>query len=175
MTLHIGMDCGIEAVGDAEHWLHEIVDRLGLPADSGLIACTHLVREPWPHVALSLALPRGFATTALPDVPARFAAAAEHARAEHAARRSGRAVRYPGCERLTGLLTVAELLTTSAIDRVTVLGGAPADPATVIDTRGFVRPQWSDGLLTLVAAPAPGGRIAPFEVPNPTPCCAQHG
>jgi hypothetical protein len=27
---------------------------------------------------------------------------------------------------------------------------------------------------TLVAAPAPGGRIAPFEVPDPTPCCADH-
>jgi hypothetical protein len=28
--------------------------------------------------------------------------------------------------------------------------------------------------MTLLAMPAPGGRIAPAEVPNPTPCCADH-
>jgi hypothetical protein len=42
----------------------------------------------------------------------------------------------------------------------------------VVDTRGFVRPEWRDGRLTLIAAPAGLGRIAPFEVPDPTLCCA---
>jgi hypothetical protein len=47
-------------------------------------------------------------------------------------------------------------------------------PATEILTRDFVRPQWLDGRLTLITTPAAGDRIAPFEVPNPTPCCADH-
>jgi hypothetical protein len=48
------------------------------------------------------------------------------------------------------------------------------DPQTPVETDDFVRPQWVDGVLTLVATPAPGGRIAPFEVADPTPCCADH-
>ncbi len=68
------------------------------------------------------------------------------------------------------------LLDRSAIGAVRVIGGAAVipEPDTLVDTRDFVRPQWMDGVLTLVATPAPGGRIAPFEVPNPTPCCAAH-
>jgi hypothetical protein len=85
-------------------------------------------------------------------------------------------VLYPGVEALVGTVTVADLLAKSAIERITVLGSpgrAPA-PDTLVDTRDFVRPQWMDQRLTLVATPAAGGRIAPFEVPNPTPCCANH-
>ena len=56
------------------------------------------------------------------------------------------------------------------------LPGRPeADPAQLVDTRDFVRPHWIDGVLTLVTMPAAGDRLAPFEVPNPTPCCADHG
>ncbi|HYN95169.1 MAG TPA: hypothetical protein VES42_15075, partial [Pilimelia sp.] len=81
---------------------------------------------------------------------------------------------YPGRDRLVGELTVAELLSASAIDRVEVLGGSPPAPDTVLVTRDFVRPQWRTGALVLTATPAGGGRIAPFEVRNPTPCCADH-
>jgi hypothetical protein len=69
------------------------------------------------------------------------------------------------------------VLRASAIERVVVLGlpdRPEAPPDTVLDTRAFVRPQWMDGRLTLVAMPTPDGHIAPFEVPNPTPCCADH-
>ncbi|MFE9727753.1 hypothetical protein ACFYQ5_30350 [Streptomyces sp. NPDC005794] len=41
-------------------------------------------------------------------------------------------------------------------------------------TREFVRPQWRDGELVLAAMPAVGGTLVPFEVPDPTPCCADH-
>jgi hypothetical protein len=75
---------------------------------------------------------------------------------------------------LTGTVTVRDLLANSAIERVTVLGGGPAEPGQAVVTRDFVRPQWMDGVLTLVTTPAAGGRLAPFEVPNPTPCCADH-
>jgi hypothetical protein len=109
------------------------------------LACTHLVSSPHPHVVLSLAFTG-----------------------------SGRAVLYPGVELLVGTLSVAEVLELSAIDRVEVLGSGPADPATLIDTGDFVRPQWRDGVLTLTTTPAVGGRLVPFETRNPTPCCAAH-
>jgi hypothetical protein len=80
-------------------------------------------------------------------------------------------VLFAGVESLVGTVTVADLLAQSAIDRVTVLGGGAPDPATEIVTRDFVRPQWMDGALTLVVTAAPRGRLAPFEFPNPTPCC----
>ncbi|MFD0817483.1 hypothetical protein ACFQ0D_03925, partial [Micromonospora zhanjiangensis] len=96
------------------------------------------------------------------------------AAAHHAAGHAGRAVWFPGVRELTGVLPVATLLAVSAIDQVAVLGGPPAGPDTLLDTRDFVRPQYCDGRLVLTATPAPGGLIAPFEVPNPTPCCAAH-
>jgi hypothetical protein len=72
------------------------------------------------------------------------------------------------------VLTVTELLAASAVERVAVLGGPDGRPDTLVNTRAFVRSQWLDGRLTLITTPAPNGRIAPFEVPNPTPCCGGH-
>ena len=37
-----------------------------------------------------------------------------------------------------------------------------------------VHPQWQDGELVLTLMPAVGGVLVPFEVPDPTPCCADH-
>jgi hypothetical protein len=94
--------------------------------------------------------------------------AALDAAAEHAARRSGRAVLYPGVRRLVGRVTVAELIGKSAIERVVLHGSPDAEPApdVLVETRGYVRPQWMDGALTLVAVPAADGRIAPLEAPK---------
>jgi hypothetical protein len=167
-----GLSGGHESAGQAEHWLAELVTLLG--AVDGTVACTHIVRTPHPHVAVSLAVASTCEPTRLPPVAPDWTDAAEQARAEHAARRAGRAVVFPGVDRLVGTLTVAELLARSAIDRVVVLGGGDPDPDTLVDTREFVRPEWREGRLTLVATPAPGGRIAPFEVPNPPQCCADH-
>ncbi|MDG4791145.1 hypothetical protein O7626_35470 [Micromonospora sp. WMMD1102] len=165
-----GFSLGHRTDREAEHWLRGHVQPLGLP---GLVACTHLVRVPYPHVAISLAadtdLPAG-----LPGTDPGHRAAAGHAAAEHTARRSGRAVFFPGVPRLVGTLSVAELLAVSAVERVVQLGGLPVDPETPVETRDFVRPHWRDGLLTLVTMPVAGGRLAPFEVPEPTPCCADH-
>jgi hypothetical protein len=119
---------------------------------------------------VSLALPEDF-DAELPEVPDDLRASADQAAADHAAGRGGRAFLFAGVEHLTGTVTVGDLLARSAISRIKVLGGAAPDPATEIDTRDFVRPVWMDGELTLVATPAARGRLAPFEFPNPTPCC----
>jgi hypothetical protein len=161
---YVGISLGHGADREAEHWLHT----LGLPA--GVEACTHLARTPYPHVAVSLALPSTVDVN-LPEAPPELRPAADQGAAAHAERRGGRAVLFAGVEALVGTVTVADLVTHSAISRVKVLGGAEPDPATEIVTRDFVRPVWMDGELTLVATAAPRGRLAPFEFPNPTPCC----
>jgi hypothetical protein len=62
----------------------------------------------------------------------------------------------------------------NAIDEVRVLAGGVLPPAAVLATRDFCRPVYEAGALVLHALPAGPGRVAPFEVPNPTPCCAAH-
>ncbi|WP_405915805.1 hypothetical protein [Streptomyces sp. NBC_00728] len=107
--------------------------------------------------------------------PDELAAGAAHAAAEHTARTGGRAVLYPGAVALTGVLTVARLLELSAVERVAVLGAPEgAAPERRLVTRDHVRPEWREGHLVLTAMPAAGGTLAPFEVPDPTPCCADH-
>jgi hypothetical protein len=165
-----GLDLGHATTREAEHWLAD------LPPVPGLVACTHLVHQGNRRVVVTLAAPAGLDAVALPYPPDRSGeldGAARAAADDHAAGRAGRAVIYPGVERLVGVLSVAELVARSAITRVKLIGGADptVEPDTLVDTRDFVRPQWMDGELTLVATPAPAGRIAPFEVPNPTPCC----
>ena len=109
------------------------------------VACTHLRQSPHPHVAVTLDAAAG-----------------------------GRAVRFPGVDALVGTLRVAEVLASSAIDRIEVLGGTPAAELALLDTQDYVRPQWRDGDLVLTVMPAAGGRLVPFETRNPTPCCASH-
>jgi len=97
---------------------------------------------------------------------------AELAAQDHILRRYGRAVIYPGADRLTGTMRVEEVLAESAIERITVFDGAPpgaVDPPgdAKIDTRGHVRPQWSRGLLTLLVIPAADGLLVPYEGPPP--------
>jgi hypothetical protein len=92
----------------------------------------------------------------------------------HRWRTSGRVVVFPGSATVTGTTTVAQLLASTAIDRIQVLGHVQADPGTPLTTRDFVRPRWSDGDLVLHVQPAIGDTLVPFETPNPTPCCADH-
>lgn len=162
-------DTSVSALRTADHLLVRLAAELALP--EGAFGCTHLVRGDRPRVALSFTLPsepllrtaeerltaQGYEVTpGLPDAV-------------------GRAVLYPGAGTLTGTVTVGELLARSAIDRVTVLGSPDQPPAgQAMVTRDHVRPQWQDGELVLAAMPAVGGTLVPFEVPDPTPCCADH-
>lgn len=153
----VGVSLGHHTLAEADHWIQSL-------DPPPVLACTHLVAEPFPHVAISLLTAGSFVTVASLQAAADAAATG----------RSGRAVRFPGVERLTGDLTVAEILQRSSISRVDVLGSGPADPATVVETGDFIRPQFRDGELVLVATPAAGGRLVPFERRDPTPCCADH-
>ncbi|NUT18647.1 MAG: hypothetical protein HOV77_05640 [Hamadaea sp.] len=161
-----GLDLGHASVTEAEHWLRETAAGLGL---ADLVACTHLVHGDHPRVAVSLSAAGSWPLPVDVEVAVQVAAL-------HETRQGGRAVLYPGVDALVGTLPVAELLAVSAIQEVRVLGGpvSQPEPQTLVDTRDFVRPQYADGRLVLMAMPAPDGRIAPFEVPNPTPCCAFH-
>jgi hypothetical protein len=193
----LGIDAGSVSLREADHLLHHLVDRLGLPA--GTVGCTHLIRTGRPHAAISLALadpeaadptwerltalltapdqpPTGAALGNLQHGPSHLAHGAALATTEHTDRTAGRAVVYPGVEHLTGTVTVGEVLARSAITRIAVLGSPPGpDAAARIATRDHVRPEWRGGELTLTLVPAAGGLLAPFEVPNPTSCCSYHG
>ncbi|WP_030441751.1 hypothetical protein [Actinoplanes subtropicus] len=158
-----GYDLGHRGTVEAEHWLASLLSA----AEGSPVACTHLVHGPDPRVVVTI-------SGGAPPVAPSSTEAAAAAVADHAAGLAGRAVLFPGVRSLTGILPVATLLSESAIDEVVVLGGPPCEPDSRIDTRDFVRPQYRDGRLVLMATPAPGGLIAPFEVPNPTPCCANH-
>jgi len=193
----IGVDAGTASLREADHLVHRLADALALP--DGTTACTHLIRTAERRgTTVSFALPDAGAATAawqrlteLARTEADFGAVlggltygsaasagtAAPGAAEHARRSGGRAVLYPGAERLTGTVVLAELLATTAVERVVVLGAPGAegpDPGTPVLTRDHVRPEWREGVLTLVLVPAAGGTLAPFEVPNPTPCCADH-
>ncbi len=68
------------------------------------------------------------------------------------------------------------MLAGSSIEQVVVLAQAgDPSPDTLVVTNDHVRPQWRDGRVVLLTMPAAGGRLMPAEVPNPTPCCVDHG
>ncbi|MFD1117072.1 hypothetical protein [Sphaerisporangium aureirubrum] len=183
----LGLDTGSRTLTEAEHLLHDLVKGLGLPA--GTVACTHFVRtaEGPPHVACSVTVPDAPDPAALPggagtalgghrSGPAALPEGAARAAAAHTAGTGGRLVLFPGRDELTGTLGVADVVARSGIDRVVVLAQTedPA-PGTPLVTNDHVRPQWRDGEVVLFAMPAAGGRLMPAEVPDPTPCCADHG
>jgi hypothetical protein len=187
-----GINVGSRTLGEAEHLVHDLVAGLGIP--QGTVACTHLIRSGAAHIAVSVRLPPGadavwerltmFASTRQAGVtagprrlgPAELADAAAEAEAQHTARQAGRAVIYPGVTALAGTVTFGEVLAVSAITRVIVIGGEgePGERDRLL-TRDHVRPEWRDGALTLAITAVERGLFAPFEVPNPTPCCADHG
>ncbi|MFC8240335.1 hypothetical protein [Streptomyces chartreusis] len=163
------VDAGVRDLRAADHLLHTLAAELALP--EGVFGCTHLVRGERPRVALSLALP---SEPLLRTAQERLTAGG-HEVSPGAPDAVGRAVLYPGVSTLTGTLTIAEVLSRSAIDRVTVLGtpGHPS-PDTLLMTADHMRPTWQNTELVLTAMPAVGGTLVPFEVPEPTPCCADH-
>ncbi|MEV7339387.1 hypothetical protein [Streptomyces sp. NPDC093544] len=164
----IGVDTVVSALLEADHLLQTLAAELALPEDS--FGCTHLVRGDRPRVALSFAVPSGAALSVVRE----GLIAKGYEVSPEAPDAVGRAVLYPGVAQLTGTVTVAELLAGSAIDRVTVLGTGAPSPDQPLVTRDHVRPEWRDGALVLTAMPAAGGTLVPFEVPDPTPCCADH-
>lgn len=150
----VGVSLGHRELAEADHWI------LSLDPPPAW-ACTHLVREPSAHVAISLTGAAALDPSLTPSPQA-------------AAGVAGRAVLFPGVEKLVGTLSVAAVLELSAIDAVEVLGSGPADPDALLDTGDFIRPVHRAGRLVLTTTPAVGDRLVPFETRNPTPCCAAH-
>ena len=199
-----GIDLGTAHQRDADALLLDLAqDLAGLSAERGAAAdvcgsavlMTHrAVTAAGAHVALSVELDldaeqawdvlhaapqvrgreAGFFLAGRRSGPDDLADGAADAAASAILRSGGRAVRFPGADALTGVLTVAEVLARSAVDRVAVLAGGTARGDQVVRTRGFVRPTCSDGELVLLVQPAAGGTLVPFEVADPTPCCADH-
>ncbi|MFJ2257021.1 hypothetical protein ACIOKD_01550 [Streptomyces sp. NPDC087844] len=159
------IDADVRELRAADHLLLELAAEFALLESA--FGCTHLVRGERPRVILSF-------TTSTEDTARRLTAKGYEVTAG-APDEVGRAVVYPGSPELTGTLTIAELLARSAISRVVVLG-APGEPppSQPVVTRDHVRPQWQDGELVLTLQSAVGGVLVPFEVPDPTPCCADH-
>jgi len=84
---------------------------------------------------------------------------------------TGRCIRFDGQQRLTGKHRLADLVRDTGIDGVVAIG-ATLDLDTVIDTGGFVRPEYRDGDLVLLVERAAGGVFQPVEVEQPHECCA---
>ena len=82
---------------------------------------------------------------------------------------------FPGDEVLTGVVSVREILVRTAIDQVRGLAGTFPSLEDRVDTQEFVRPVVERGRLVLVVRPGHAAGLVPFEQPNPTPCCADHG
>ncbi|MBN1172290.1 MAG: hypothetical protein JXA67_08950 [Micromonosporaceae bacterium] len=194
MEFVLGLDLGHRTVPAADRWIQHVIAPLA--RSSSLTACTHVISRPYPHVTISIVCrgqievyrqlhalgkaafaadqrsapaedpPSGEPSASGPPTTPTAALAAN----DHALRRAGRAVVYPGVERLSGTLRIEEVLATSAIERVTVLDGGPpgsAEPPgdAKLDTRDYVRPQWSCGALTLLVRPTEIGHLVPFEGP----------
>lgn len=163
------VDTSVSDLRTADHLLVRLAAELALP--EGTFGCTHLVRGDRPRVALSFTL----ASEPLLRTAEERLAAQGYEVTPGLPDAVGRAVLYTGAGTLTGTVTVGELLARCAIDRVTVLGSQDQPPAgQPIVTRDHVRPQWQGAELVLAAMPAVGGTLVPFEVPDPTPCCADH-
>jgi hypothetical protein len=163
----IAFDEGWTTTTQAEHGTLDRVSGLGLRA---VLACTHFRPagdgRP-PRVATTVHV-AGSGTRPHPDPDL------DPLLAAHTSGRSGRAFVFPGMASLDQIVTVATVLSASAVDDVITLGGARARPSDRIDTQKYLRPEFSAGRLVLRTRPSVGVDLVPFEQPNPTPCCAAH-
>ncbi len=183
----VGLDAGSTSRDQIEHLISRAMAQLSDP----VMACTHIVQKPSPHWAASIrsagASPAAAELSAALDGAAVCVLAgggcvaglaaghegAELAATELLAGRAGRAVVFEGHDRLPDVVAVDELPGLCAIDEIVGLAGTPV-AGRLLHTRGFVRPELVDGRLVLLVRPY-GDDLAPFEVPEPTPCCAAHG
>ncbi|MDT4950201.1 MAG: hypothetical protein QOJ37_2796 [Pseudonocardiales bacterium] len=185
----VGVDAALPTTKAADELARRIRDLLG-DAVAPVIA-THFVSGfGLPHVALTVDAvsigQRAADLTTLDDLgaglwtdggscgSADLVGGAEQAVKAYRSGHGGRAVCFAGSDAVPPEVTVAELLAGTAIDAVAVLSGGDIDPATVVLTRGHLRPTWTAGRLVLAVERAAGGRLVPFETPTPTPCCADH-
>lgn len=199
-TTCVGLAAGQQDRSEMEHLLAVAVQLL----DGVVLACTHVVDGAWAASVettadvgrsgelWALLQEHGAADVAVcvrsrgddpriddPRVdvagPVGLRHAAGQASLELAGRLAGRAVLFPGQGRLTGEVATDDVPALSAIRAVEGIAGTPT-VGTRLVTRDFVRPVLRAGALVLQVRPfGEEGTVAPFEVPDPTPCCAAHG
>jgi hypothetical protein len=166
MAATVLLDGGWSTTSEAEHALHARAARLGLRPRT---ACTEFRTAP-NRVVVSLELPG--------SLPAELIERPEFSESSTSDQpvgpSQGRAFIFPGSDSLTGVIPVADLVSSTAVEAVVMMGGLAADPQAELDTQDFVRPVYRDGQLVLLTRPGAGDRLLPFEQPNPTPCCADH-
>ena len=195
ITTYVGLAAGQQDRSEVEHLLALAVDLL----DGVVLACTHVVEGAWAasvettaSVGGSLELWTLLQKQGAPDVavcvrscsaaprvdvagPVGLRHVAVQASLELAERLAGRAVLFQGQERLHGEIATDDVPGLSAIGAIEGIAGTPT-VGTRLVTRGFVRPVLRAGALVLQVRPfGEEGTVAPFEVPDPTPCCAAHG
>ncbi|HWS35669.1 MAG TPA: hypothetical protein VN408_23385 [Actinoplanes sp.] len=151
---HFGVSIGHLTEGSADSWIRA----LRLPASAQ--ACTHRADLPFPHVAVSVALPAGVASPVVMAGSA-FLEAAVAAGAAHSAGRSGRAVHFRGWSLFRGAVTVGDLLHHTDVVRVTD-GSRNARPDVVLDAGRGLTPHWRDGELVVLAESSPDGTLVPL-------------
>jgi hypothetical protein len=83
----------------------------------------------------------------------------------------GRCLRFPGQQRLVGVLPVHDVVSRSAIHRVSG-SDWPVEQTDRLDTKGYVRPIFEGGCLVLRVGPAAEGLLVPNEVAEPHQCCS---
>jgi len=185
----LAFDTQLTTLAETVHSLLGLGSAVSLPED--VTVCTHMVRDSGvPHYGYSIAFSSAPTPRLLQELCNHFAPwpydYSDHPHAESlslaltivAAQAwsgdGGRAVHFPGWTRFRGELSIGEVLSDTMIDRVDALGGTSPQTSDVLHTRDFVRPLFRNGELVLPVMPAGPGGFAPFEVPNPTPCCAVH-
>lgn len=181
MTISLGIDAGQHDRTECEHLLARAVALCGAVQ----LACTHVVSAHWaaslrvagpaPDAAeLSRALGVAVWLDGAGAGPREWREGARAAERQVRAGTGGRAVVFLGQERLVGVVAVDDVPALSAVARVRGIAGIPT-AGMQLHTRDFVRPELLDGELVLTVRPwGADGDLAPFEVPNPTPCCAVH-
>ncbi|MBN2397121.1 MAG: hypothetical protein JXI32_01970 [Deltaproteobacteria bacterium] len=75
----------------------------------------------------------------------------------------GRYIELDGIRGIGGMVSVGEMLSLTAIDRVTTLSGEDLPAGEIVDTQDWVRPVLKGGLVTLEVIPLNGCWRAPHE------------
>ena len=176
---------------DVGHWARVDALRAALVGDLHLIVCTHELPDRPGRLLVTVDVPERHADRVIRTVedlpgtgvaavltdqgwagPASGTASGTMRRIahDHALRRSGRALIFPGQPMLHRDVPVAAVLTLTAVDAVPSVHGPYADDA-VLRCHGYARPRYRDGRLTLPVAHDDPRLVVTVEVRYSPPCC----
>jgi hypothetical protein len=177
----VGIDFGRIELGELEH---QLISRMGRAARE---IATHIVDGRYVGSVVSTELrnqdfeqlfPDACLSRAVFDVAAEVQDRArvlpvEVAADRHAARHSGRLVRFGGDERLPPIASVGHITDNSDINVVVGLGADVTDEH-LVHLNGFVRPVFVGGRIVLHVTAGGDATLRTFETANPHQCCGGH-